>query len=811
MIHYDIESLPEYIFPGHDWHFVERDFHPEYLAQTETFFSVSNGYLGLRGSFEEGYPVHLSSTVINGFHELWDIVYGESAYGFAKTGQTIVNVTDAKIIRLFVDDEPFTAATSRMVHFERALDFRRGTLDRSIIWETPAGKRVAIRSRRLASLEHRHLAAISYEVTVENASAPVVLCSEAQYEPLVLDTGGDQRLGHGPQGRVLQPRVSRLDERRFLLGHATERSRMTLACGVDHVFSTECNHAESTRLDEDHGGVTFLVDAKPGVPIRLVKYMAYHSSRTRPAEDLCERAERTLDRAVRNGFEDLVESQQRQVAAFWDRADVVISANPEPIRGSQPDSEDVQQALRFNLFHVLQATARAEGAGIPAKGLTGIGYEGHYFWDTEIYLVPFLVFTNPRVARNLLKFRFGMLDQARRRAAELSQRGALFAWRTINGEEASAYYAAGTAQYHINADIAFALFRYVNATGDEDFLFEEGAEVLIETARLWRDLGFFSERRGGRFVIAGVTGPDEYNTVVNNNLFTNLMAGVNLRFAALTMRRVCEERPQLYEKLVDRTGFEPSEIDDWAEAAEKMFLPWDEDSGIPLQDDEFLEKKPWDFEGTPDENYPLLLHYHPLVIYRHQVIKQADVVLALFLLGDRFSLEEKKRTFDFYDPLTTGDSSLSACIQSIVASEVGYPDKAVEYARYALLMDLADLGKNVKDGVHMASMGGTWMVTVFGFAGFRDHRGRFSFQPRPTAGLERMHFTLTIRGQLLDVEITPETASYTLREGEGLTIWHEDEELELAPDVRVARPIKSGPQASRVPGRAVRPRDEPKA
>ncbi len=811
MIHYQIDTLPDYIFPGHEWHFAEKDFHPDYLPETETFFSVSNGYLGIRGSFEEGYPVHLTSTVINGFYEAWDIVYGETAYGFAKTGQTIVNVTDAKIIRLFVDDEPFTAATSRMVRFERALDFRKGTLDRNILWETPSGKRVAIRSRRLVSLEHRHLAAISYEVTVENATAPVVISSEMQYEEKVIDTGGDQRLGHGPRGRVLHPRASRALDRRILLAHATQRSKMTLACGVDHVFATDCPHAESSRYDEDHGNVSFLVDAKPGVPIRLVKYMAYHSSGSRPAEDLCDRAERTLDRAVRDGFDALVDSQQRKVGEFWDRADVVLSANPAPIAGSRPDPEDVQQALRFNLFHVLQATARAEGAGIPAKGLTGIGYEGHYFWDTEIYLIPFLVFTSPRVARNLLKFRFGMLKQARERARELSQRGALFAWRTINGEEASAYYAAGTAQYHINADITFALFRYVNATGDEDFLFEEGAEVLIETARLWRDLGFFSERRGGRFCIAGVTGPDEYNTVVNNNLFTNLMAGVNLRFAALTMRRVCDERPELFQKLVDRTGFEPSEIDDWVEAEEKMFLPYDEERGIPLQDDEFLEKKPWDFEETPQDNYPLLLHYHPLVIYRHQVIKQADVVLAMFLLGDRFSLAEKKRTFDFYDPLTTGDSSLSACIQSIVASEVGYPDKAVEYARYALLMDLADLGKNVKDGLHMASMGGTWMVTVFGFAGFRDHRGRFSFQPRPTEGLERMAFPLTIRGQILDVEITRQTATYTVREGEGLAIWHEDEELRLEPGVAVSRPIKSGPQSSRVPGRAVRSKENAKA
>jgi len=802
MIHYEIERLPDYIFPGDEWRFVERDFHPDFLAETETFFATSNGYLGLRGSCEEGDPVHLSGTVINGFYESWPIIYGETAYGFAKTGQTIVNVTDAKIIRLYVDDEPLYLPTANLLRFERALDFRSGTLDRDVLWETARGKRVSVRSRRLVSLEQRHVAAIAYDVTLENASAPVVISSELRYQPLELDTGGDQRLGHGVGGRVLHPRCADAGERRIVLGHGTERSHMTLACGVDHTFETECPYTEEASHGPDEGRVVFSVDAQPGVPIRLIKYMAYHSSRRVSAQELLSRAQRTLDRARRDGFGTLLDQQRRHVEDFWSRADVQLSSQPAEVRGrAAPEPEHVQQALRFNLFHVLQATSGAEGVGIPAKGLTGIGYEGHYFWDTEVYLIPFLVYTQPRIARNLLRFRFSFLDKARERARELSQRGALFAWRTINGEEASAYYAAGTAQYHINADIVYALRKYVNATGDDDFLFDEGAEVLVETARLWRDLGFFSEERGGKFCIAGVTGPDEYNTVVNNNLFTNLMARENLRYAAETLERLRAERPDQFRKLVDRTGLDEAEPSSWRDAGEAMFLPYDEAQGIHLQDDEFLEKKPWDFEASRDK-HPLLLHYHPLVIYRHQVIKQADVVLAVFQLGDQFTHEQKKRTFDFYDPLTTGDSSLSACIQSVVASEIGYADKAVEYARYALLMDLADLGKNVKDGLHMASMGGTWMVTVYGFAGFRDHGGCFSFQPRPSEGLERLAFPLTLRGQIVDVEMTREAATYTLRDGAGLSIWHEDEQIELRPGAPETRAVKSGPQTSRVPGRA---------
>jgi alpha,alpha-trehalose phosphorylase len=805
MIRYEIKTLPDYIYPGHEWHFVEKDFHEEFVAETETFFATSNGYIGIRGAHEEGEPAHLNATVINGFYETWDIVYGETAFGFAKTGQTIVNVTDAKIIKLYVDDEPFYLPTANLVRFERALDFRSGSLDRDVVWETAAGKRVVIRSRRIVSLEHRHLAAIAYEVTLENASAPVVISSEMHYRPIHRDKSGDQRVGHGLSGRVLQPRASYARDDRTVLAHATRRSGMTLACGVDHVFETECPYSRQVSHGEDDAKMVFLVDARPGAPIQLVKFMSYHTSHGAPPEELCARVERTLDRARRDGFAALVEGQRACVDRFWEHSDVLLSSHPVAVKGSQPEPEDVQQALRFNLFHVLQASARAEGAGIPAKGLTGVGYEGHYFWDTEVYLVPFLVYTSPRVARNLLEFRFSLLDKARKRARELSQRGALFAWRTINGEEASAYYAAGTAQYHINADITYALRRYVNATGDEDFLFGKGAEVLVETARLWRDLGFLSEHARGRFSIAGVTGPDEYNTVVNNNLFTNLMARENLRYAADTLERLQRERPVLYPEIRDRTGFRPEEVGEWREAADAMLIPYDEARGIYLQDDEFLEKKPWDFANTPAENYPLLLHYHPLVIYRHQVIKQADVILALFMLGDQFTFDEKKRTFDYYDPLTTGDSSLSACVQSIVASEVGYAQKAVEYARYALLMDLANLGRNVRDGLHMASMGGTWMVTVFGFSGFRDHGGRFSFQPRPTRGLERMHFRLLLRGQPLEVEITRQTATYLLREGEGLSIWHEDEEVVLEPGTPVEKPIASGPQMSEAPGRGPEP------
>ncbi len=783
-------QAPEYVYPPDEWRLVEKKFYPDFLPATETTFATANGYLGLRGSFEEGAPVFESGTFVNGFYESWPIVHGEEAYGFAETGQTIVNLTDTKIIRLYVDDEPFYLPTANLISFERALNMKSGTLDREILWETPAGKQVSIKSRRLVSFEHRHLAAIHYQVTVLNAEAPIVISSEMITEHIHQGSEGDPRLARGFRGRVLIPRVNYVNDRRIVLGYVTNNSKMNLACGVDHAFETACPYSYESKCSEDSGKVVFSIEARPGVPVTLTKYMSYHTSRRSPPGELCERAERTLDRAVGQGFYAVLAGQEQYMDDFWRRSDVQIVG--DPAYAARP-TEAIQQAIRFNLFHILQAAGRAEGTGIPAKGLTGEGYEGHYFWDTELYVLPFLIYTSPRIAKNLLKFRYSYLDKARERAQQVNQKGALFPWRTISGEEASAYYAAGTAQYHINADIMYALKKYTNATGDEEFLYDIGAEMLVETARLWVDLGFYSERKGGKFCIHGVTGPDEYNTVVNNNTFSNLMARENLRYAAETVESLRDKKPELFAVLVHKTGVEMSEVEAWKKAAENMYIPFDEKMGIHPQDDSFLEKEPWDFANTPVDKYPLLLHYHPLVIYRHAVLKQADVVLVMFLLGHEFSAEQKKRNFDYYDPLTTGDSSLSACIQSIVAFEVGYPEKGIEYARYAVLMDLADIAGNVRYGCHIASMGGTWMVFVYGSAGMRDYDGRLSFRPKPPKVLERIRFPLTVRGQVLEVDIQREATTYSLREGDGLVIWHEDEEIRLSRE----NPVAVRPHATR--------------
>ena len=634
------------------------------------------------------------------------------------------------------------------------------------------------------------MAAISYCVTLLNAQAFVVISSEvATNELSARSNEDDPRLAKPFSGRILHPRTSYSKDRRIVLCHATEKSRLTLTCASDNALESSCPHSYKVAHTADSGQVAFTIEAQAGCPIQLTKYMVYHASQTACAEELCGRAEWTMDRVVNQGFQQLLASQEQYMDDFWRRSDVRIKNIMEDrIKRS---TVEIQQAIRFNLFHILQASARAEDTGVPAKGLTGQAYEGHYFWDTEIYLLPFLTYTSPRIARNLLAFRYKMLPQARARATELGHRGAMFPWRTISGEEASAYYAAGTAQYHINADIMYALRKYVQATGDELFLRDYGAEMLVETARLWVDLGFYSDAKGGKFCINGVTGPDEYNAVVNNNAYTNLMARENLRYATQVVEFLRKAKPDAYDALVHKTALERSEVNAWIRAAENMYVPYDEKLKIIPQDDNFLDREPWDFRNTPRDRYPLLLFYHPLNIYRKQVIKQADVVLAMFLLGDVLPPEMKKRNFDFYDPLTTGDSSLSSCVEAIIAAQTGDMDKAFRYGMAALLMDLADVGGNVKDGCHIASMGGTWMMLTYGFGGMRDYDGTLSFWPRRAPEENAiLRFPLTYRGQMLEIEIGVDRVEYALREGERLVIRHETEEVEL----------NSGKSAHRPPG-----------
>ncbi len=790
---------PEHVFPTDEWRIVESRFSESYYARCETAFALSNGYLGVRGAFDEGRPARSPGVFVNGFHEQWPILHAEEAYGLARTGQTIVNVPDATTLRLYVDDEPLFVDTARMRQYARVLDMRAGTLTRELVWETAAGKQVVVRSCRIVSLAHRHLMAVIYDVVLPADSAPIVISSmilNRQDVHLREDPGrgevADPRRATMLPHRVLNAEVVETPSDRILLGYRTTNSHMTLGVGVDHVLEAPPEVQLSVTLDADVGEAVLTADARPGVPIRIIKYITYQSSRSAPSAELVARCGRTLDRAIRDGPDALFASQRSELDRFWDGADVVVESD----QGAR-----MRQAIRWNLFQVCQATWRVEGAGVPAKGLTAQAYEGHYFWDTEVYLLPLLDYTQPRIACNLLRFRHSMLPRARARAREINHDGALFPWRTINGDEASAAYQAGTAQYHINADIAFAVRRYLHTSDDDTFLVEAGAEILVETARMWAALGFYAD--DGRFHVHNVTGPDEYTTVVNDNTYTNLMARLNLNYAAASLRDMQADRPAAHAALVAELRLRPEEPEAWERAAAAMYVPYDERRGMHPQDANFLEREVWDLDGTPPDHFPLLLHYHPLVIYRHQVIKQADVVLAMFLLGNEFSQEQKRANFDYYDALTTGDSSLSACIQSIVAAEIGKGEIALEYFHSALLMDLADASGNTSDGVHIASAAGVWQALVFGFGGVREYDGALSITPHLPATWDSLTFPLRFRGRRLEVHLTHDDETYTIIDGEPLELTVRGERHLLAAGTALARP--AAPTQHVTSGAGVRP------
>lgn len=755
-------------FPADPWRLVECDPSLADLGTTETLFTVANGYIGMRGNPEEGREAHEHGTFVNGFHETWPIRHAEAAYGFARTGQTIVNVPDAKLMKLYVDDEPLVIGMADLEEYERSLDFRDGLLRRRLVWRTPSGKRVLVESTRMVSMTQRHLAVLTLEVTMLSGDAPVVVSSqllnrqdgEDEYHELVPGKVAmvDPRKAGTFEGRVLLPRIHEATQERMTLGYRCANSGMTVAVAADHHVTTTDPYEVVLRAEQDLAKMVHRVEATEGTTTRIEKLVAYHTSRSLPARELADRCDRTLDRAARFDVAHYRAEQRAWFDGFWERADLEVESGA-------PGTEAVQQAVRFNLFTLAQATARSDQHGVPAKGVSGSGYEGHYFWDSEVYVSPFLTYSMPEVARNLLSFRSRMLPAARERAMEMSQRGALFPWRTINGEEASAYYAAGTAQVHIDADVAHALVQYLSASGDDAFLVRHGLPILVETARMYADLGFWRSNGSPSFHIHGVTGPDEYTTVVNNNLFTNVMARFNLEQAAAAVERLRREQPDEYTRLARRLDLGDAEVEEWRRCAAGMHIPFDAGLGIHPQDDFFLDREVWDLSRTPDELRPLLLHYHPLVIYRFQVLKQADVVLALFLQGDRFTAEEKRKDFEYYDRITTGDSTLSAVVQSVVAAEVGYHEVAFQYFLQALYVDLADLHANTVDGLHIASAGGVWATLVNGFGGMRDHGGRLRFDPRLPDAWDALTYRLTWRGTRMRVRLTASELRFTVEDG----------------------------------------------
>ena len=770
-------------FPVEPWQVRETKLDLNLIAQSESLFALSNGHIGLRGNLDEGEPHGLPGTYLNSFYEIRPLPYAEAGYGYPEAGQTVVDVTNGKIFRLLVGDEPFDVRYGQLLSHERVLNMRTGTLTRRAHWASPVGKQIKITSTRLVSLAQRSVAAIEYVVEAVDEFIRVTVQSELVTNEDQPQTSGDPRVA-----AILDNPLEAVDceptECGALLMHRTRASSLMMAAAMDHEVEVPGRVEVATDARADLARTTVIAGLRPGQKLRIVKYLAYgwSSLRSRPA--LRDQAAAALHSAKYSGWQGLVDAQRKYLDDFWENADVEVDGDAES-----------QQAVRFGLFHLVQASARAERRAIPSKGLTGTGYDGHAFWDTEGYVLPVLTYTLPHAVADALRWRASTMDLARERAAELGLNGVSFPWRTIRGQECSAYWPAGTAAWHINADIAMAFERYRVVTGDQSLEADCGIKVLVETARLWMSLGHHD--RHGVWHLDGVTGPDEYTAIVRDNVFTNLMAAHNLIVAA----NACNRHPEKAEEL----GVTNEETASWRDAADAVNVPYDKELGVHQQCEGFTTFAEWDFDAN--QTYPLLLHEAYVRLYPAQVIKQADLVLAMQWQSHAFTPEQKARNVDYYERRMVRDSSLSACSQAVMCAEVGHLELAHDYAYEAALIDLRDLHSNTRDGLHMASLAGAWMALVNGFGGLRDDEGILSLDPQLPDGISRLRFRLRWRGFRVTVDAQHEDVTYTLRDGPGgnLTIRHAGEEVELSTEkpttiaVRRRKPLL--PPPPQPPGR----------
>jgi alpha,alpha-trehalose phosphorylase len=738
------------------------------LGHTESVFALANGHIGLRGNLDEGDPHSLPGSYLNSFFELRPLPYPEGGYGYPESGQTIINVTNGKLIRLLVDDEPLDVRYGELRSHERTLDLRAGTLSRRFEWVSPAGKAVRVASQRLVSLVQRAVVAINYDVEPVDDPVLLVLQSELFANEQLPPTVDDPRVA----AALSEPLVAeqhRCNDTGATLMHSTRHSGLRMAAAMDHEVTGPSRTEFHSSATEHVARTTVICRLEPGQRLRVVKYLAYGWSSQRSFPALNDQVRAALAAARYTGWNGLTTEQRRYLDDFWATADVEVEGNAQ-----------LQQAVRFASFHILQAGARTERRGIAAKGLTGPGYDGHTFWDTETFVLPMLSHTVPDAAADVLRWRQQTLPLALERAAQLGLAGAAFPWRTIRGQECSGYWPAGTAAFHVNADIADAAIRHVAATGDIEFERDVALELLVQTARLWRSLGHHDLE--GRFRIDGVTGPDEYSAIADNNVYTNLMAQRNLRCAADAVARHSERAAAL--------GVDHEEAASWRDAAAEMVVPYDEKLGVHPQAEGFTEHAAWDFASTTPDQYPLLLHFPYFDLYRKQVVKQADLVLAMQLCPEAFTAEQKARNFAYYERITVRDSSLSAATQAVLAAETGHLDLAYDYLYETALVDLADLANNTSHGLHIAALAGAWSVLVAGFGGLRHlDDGGLAFAPRLPEALTRVTFRLRWRGRRLRVQIAPGQAEYRLLEGADLALSHYGQLVTVTADSPLVRPI----------------------
>jgi len=719
----------------------------ENLRLAETLYSQGNGFIGVRGTPEEGWDhngITCEGVYLNGVFSRELIPYGETAYAMAKYNDKLLQVPNVKDISIAVDP------SFNVAKHERHLDMRTGVLSRQKFLETRDGHRCLLAFERFVSADNPHLMCTRIDVCSFEQEIDVTIRAGCDDAYGAVTDPNDPRAGELSIKDTLSLSTAEQDDDfgRFIHTVSGTNTKVATTC-IDLLFI-----AGNATPQIMYVGVPKEIKIPPNSKVTFVRYALFHHHGNEEA--LKQLSQSGVNQLLDESYEVLKAKHLAQMSDFWQQANLELEMDtPE-------QSHSMLQGLRFSMFHLYQSAGRNGASAIAAKGLTGPGYDGHYFWDTEIYIVPFFALTQPHIAKQLLLYRYHTLPHARTRAREMAHnKGALFAWRTIGGDECSAYFPAGTAQYHINSAIAYAIRTYFRATGDWEFMAQYGAELLFESARLWAQLGHFDARRNDQYCIDGVTGPDEYTAIVNNNFYTNYMAQQHLLFALEIADAMTDKAPQQFKQLSDAIKLDSAELTVWRRMAEQMYLPFDEQKQVHPQDDTFLSKAVWDFEGQPEHKKPLLLHYHPLVIYRYQVLKQADVILAMLLGDNDFSPEQKRTNLAYYEPLTTHDSTLSSCIHSMVYAEIGEMQQAQTFFGDTARMDLDNLHHNTEYGAHMACMAGAWNCVVFGFLGLRIRQDGLHFHPRLPTGWQSIAQSLQVGESRVRVSVQAMSGSNT--------------------------------------------------
>lgn len=731
------------------WKIVEEGFNPAYSRVSESVFSLANETMGVRGCFDEGGSVDsLRGAYVNGVYDMERL--GRSYRGIIDHTHFLIPAAEWLMTEIILDGEKLDLGRVRFRDFRREMDMRAGTLTRSFIWQTASGKEVRLRFLRFVDMVHRERAYQRITLEPMNFSGQAELVSGLSFD--VIHEGYGKRFWQDARGEAEGDRLA-LQARTTLSGQEVFAGAILDVPGVTAAQlkgQTASLHAylaltqgKETRVDKR---VVILFDGQEGDGLWQSGMQALAASRgTSPEEAL--------------------RAQTAYWTAYWRTSDVQIEATEENAAAVAME----QQGIRFCSFQLAQIyNGGSMRHNIGAKGLTGEAYNGHAFWDTEACCLPFYLFTNPQAARDLLLFRYNTLPQALNRAAMLDCQGACYPLATLNGDEACSLWQHASLQLQPSTAVAYGIWHYAHVTGDQDFLYAYGAEMLLQIAR------FLASRvekggRTGKYGFFGVMGPDEFHMMVNNNAYTNYMGKRTLLCAAETLEQMRRDQPGAYAALLEKTALREEEITHWRDIADQMYIPQDA-SGLIEQHDDYFNLPHTDINAIPVSDFPLYEHWSYDRIYRSDMIKQPDVLMMLYLYNTSFSEAEKRVNYAFYEPRTIHESSLSPAIHSILAAELGKMEEAMRFFGFATRLDLDNYNRNTREGLHVTSIAMAWANIVYGFAGLRSDGEGLMFAPRLPQRWKRLRFSVMYRGRVIQISMERDGTRFRLSQGERLDV-----------------------------------------